>query len=54
MKYAMTVKTKEGKYFHTIYSNNLEYFDAYKNKSNYLATISEKVSNKWKIIYEEK
>ena len=34
-------------------SNNLEYFNKYKNKENYRIKIFQKVNNRWKIIYSE-
>lgn len=34
-------------------SNNLEYFDRYKNKTNYKIKIFHKVKNRWELIYSE-
>lgn len=34
-------------------SNNVEYFNKYKNKENYKIEIFQKVNNRWKKIYSE-
>lgn len=51
MKYKMIVKRKwDNKYNNQQYSNNLEYFEKYKNKSNYNISIYEKINNKKRLI----
>ena len=52
--YKMEVyKTEEKTLFRTEKSNNLEYFDRYKNRTNYKIKIFQKVKNKWNLIYSE-
>ena len=34
-------------------SNNISYFDKYKNKNNYRIKIFQKVKNRWKLVYSE-
>lgn len=53
-KYKMEVyKTKDNTLFIKDGSNNLEYFNKYKNKTNYKIKIFQKVNNRWKVIYSE-
>ena len=52
--YKMEVyRTEEKTLFRTEKSNNLEYFDRYKNRTNYKIKIFQKVKNRWKLIYSE-
>ena len=52
--YKMEVyKAEEKTLFRTEKSNNLEYFDRYKNRTNYKIKIFQKVKNKWNLIYSE-
>ena len=52
--YIMEVyRTEDKKLFRTEKSNNLEYFDRYKNRSNYKIKIFQKVKNRWELIYSE-
>lgn len=52
--YKMEVyRTEDKKLFRTEKSNSLEYFDRYKNRSNYRIKIFQKVKNRWKLIYSE-
>ena len=52
--YKMEVyRSEENTLFKTEKSNNLEYFDKYKNKTNYKIKIFQKVKNRWKLIYSE-
>ena len=37
----------------TIYSNNLDFLEQYKNKTNFRVKILQKISNKWEVIYSE-
>ena len=46
-------RTEDKTLFNTEKSNNLEYFEKYKNRSNYKIKIFQKVKNKWKLIYSE-
>lgn len=53
-KYKMEVyRTGEKESFRNEKSNNLKYFDKYKDKVNYKIKIFEKVKNRWKLIYSE-
>lgn len=53
-KYKMEVyRTGEKESFRNEKSNNLTYFDKYKDKVNYKIEIFEKVKNRWKLIYSE-
>lgn len=52
--YKMEVfRTGENKLYRIEKSNNLEYFDRYKNKTNYKIKIFRKVKNRWELIYSE-
>jgi hypothetical protein len=52
--YKMEVyRTEEKTLFKTEKSNSLEYFDKYKNRSNYKIKIFQKVKSKWELIYSE-
>ena len=52
--YKMEVyRAEEKTLFTTEKSNNLEYFDRYKNRANYKIKIFQKVKNKWNLIYSE-
>ena len=52
--YKMEVyRVEEKTLFKTEKSNSLEYFDKYKNRSNYKKKIFQKVKNRWKLIYSE-
>ena len=52
--YKMEVyRAEEKTLFKTEKSNNLEYFDRYKNRTNYKIKIFQKVKNRWKLIYSE-
>ena len=52
--YKMEVyRAEEKTLFRTEKSNNLEYFDRYKNRTNYKIKIFQKVKNKWNLIYSE-
>ena len=52
--YKMEVyKTEEKTLFRTEKSNNLGYFDRYKNRTNYKIKIFQNVKNRWKLIYSE-
>lgn len=52
--YKMEVyRAEEKTLFRTEKSNNLEYFDRYKNRTNYKIKIFQKVKNRWKLIYSE-
>ena len=52
--YKMEVyRAEEKTLFKTEKSNNLEYFDRYKNRTNYKINIFQKVKNRWKLIYSE-
>lgn len=46
-------RTGEKNCFRAEKSNNLEYFDRYKNKTNYKIKIFQKVKNRWQLIYSE-
>ena len=46
-------RTEEKTLFRTEKSNNLKYFDRYKNRTNYKIKIFQKVKNKWNLIYSE-
>lgn len=46
-------RTEDKKLFRTEKSNSLEYFDRYKNRSNYKIKIFQKVNNRWELIYSE-
>ena len=53
-KYKMEVyKTENGEIFRTENSNNLEYFNRYKNRSNYKIKIFQNEKNEWNLIYTE-
>ena len=39
--------------FNTIYSNNVDFLEQYKNKTNFRVKILQKISNKWEVIYSE-
>ena len=53
-KYKMeSYKTEDNTLFIKDGSNNLEYFNKYKNKTNYKIKIFQKVNNRWKMIYSE-
>ena len=52
MMYKMEVY-KEKTLFITEKSNNLEYFDRYKKRTNYKIKLFQKLKNKWKLIYSE-
>ena len=52
--YKMEVyRAEEKTLFKTEKSNNLEYFDRYKNRTNYKINIKKKKKNRWKLIYSE-
>ena len=52
--YKMEVyRSEENTLFRTEKSNNLEYFDRYKNRTNYKIKIFQKIKNRWKLIYSE-
>lgn len=52
--YKMEVyRAEEKTLFRTEKSNNLEYFDRYKNRTNYKIKIFQKIKNRWKLIYSE-
>lgn len=52
--YKMEVyRMEDKKLFRTEKSNNLEYFDRYKNRSNYKIKIFQKIKNRWELIYSE-
>ena len=52
--YKMEVyRAEEKTLFRTEKANNLEYFDRYKNRTNYKIKIFQKVKNRWKLIYSE-
>ena len=46
-------RAEEKTLFKTEKSNNLEYFNRYKNRTNYKIKILHKVKNRWKVIYSE-
>lgn len=52
-KYKLEAFNLDNVLFNTIYSNNLDYLELYKNRTNYRIKIFQKISNKWKIIYSE-
>ena len=52
--YKMEVYTTEEKTLFIVEkSNNLEYFDRYKNRTVYKIKILRKVKNTWEVIYSE-
>lgn len=52
--YKMEVYVTETKeLYRTEKSNNLEYFDKYKNRTNFQIKIFQKIKNKWQLIYSE-
>ena len=51
--YKMEVYGAEKTLFKTEKSNKLEYFDRYKNRTNYKIKIFQKIKNRWILIYSE-
>lgn len=53
MKYKLvSYQNGSNKVYYTTMSNNLEFFDRYKNKTNYKIQIYKK-GKKWELIYDE-
>lgn len=53
MKYKLVAyKNEDNKVYYISKSNNLEFFDRYKNKTNYKIQIYKR-GRKWELIYDE-
>lgn len=53
-KYQMKVYNENNELWNIEKSNNINYYDKFKNKENYKIKIYERINNKWILIYSEK